>query len=306
MQMGLLAEAVGGGSSGLSPGTIFLILGVLIVIFIAFVSFLQIKKQKEKKNEVESKEKFQNTLSEIEKNTDFSNLFQRITNIRGIGLMALIVGLGSCAVFLFAPIFQIKIELFGETLGAKGFSLWDEILRFYKSSQSQELNGIQLVLSVISFLFILPIAILFLIALLITAFVLAWQYLAADKKKTINTLAHFMCDGEETQKSLVFNSSTLGVGLMIASNVFFIVHILLMKYLFKDDVSENFLFQEPPTYFPFVNSVSWIWCILAVILFVASVGMCLYADKREKELAKDIQTFLVSISAENKNPPENV
>ncbi len=308
MQMGLLADG-GGGSGELSPNTIVLLLFILCAILFVFLVLLFLKKEREKKNEAESKEEFKNTLSEIEKNAEFSNLFKRITNIRGIALAALVVGFASCAVFLFAPIFQIKTEVFGETLVLKEFSLWDEVWHFYKDpfGMVTEPTVAQIISMLFSF-FGISISALLLTAALITAFVLAWQFLAADKKKIINTLTHNVHDEDvKTRDNFTFHEhATHGSGLTICVNIFLVVYIFLMKYSFKDIDMGNLLFQEPPTYFPLANSVSWIWCILAVALFLGCVGMSFYVNKREKELEKDIKTFLVSISADNESPSENV
>ena len=305
MQMGLLAEAAGGGSSGLSPKIIFIVLlSMLIFVLLPFA----LKKTKDKKNEVESKEEFQNTFSEIEKNAEFSNIFKRITNIRGIALVALGVGLASCAVFLFAPIFQIKTEVFGETLVLKEFSLWDEVWHFYKDpfDMVTEPTVAQIISMLFSFLGISS-SVLLLIAALVIAFVLAWKYLAADKKKIINTLTHNAYDEDaKTRDDLTFHEhATDGGVLPICVNIFFVIYIFLMKYSFKDIDTENLLFQEPPTYFPLVNSVSWIWCILAVVLFLACIGLCLYVNKCEKELTKEIKTFFSSLPKKEQAPTED-
>lgn len=308
MQMNFLAEAFGC-SGELSPNTIFLILGVIVIAMLVLLVFIVLKKSKDKKTETESKEEFQNMFSEIEKNAEFTGYFKRITNIRGIGLVALVAGLASCAVFLFAPIFQIKIELFGETVSAEGFSLWDEVVRFYKGldplSDTTELTVVQNLSTIFSFGDI-GFSMLLLIVALIIAIILLWQFLMADKKKVINTLAHFMCDEKEkTQKKLAFNSSSSGMGLMFASDVFFIVHILLMKYLFKDIALENIMSSSTITILPLVNSVSWMWCILAIALLLVCVGICVYVDKREKELTEEIKTFLSSLPKNEQATADN-
>lgn len=283
-----------------------IVLIVLLISFaiVIFVVCLLRNRAKDEKKEAESRKEFQNTYLKIEQWTGISSFFGRIKTIRMIGLLMLAAGLASCAMFVFAPIFQIKLELFGETLAAKEFSLWDEVLRFYESSHSHVLSGIQLVFAVISY-FILGFAVLFLIVALITVFIHLWQCFAIDKKRIINTFTHSVCDEKEkTQNNFAFNISPNAVDLLIGSDVCFIVYILLMKYLFKDVVLENAL-SSSITNFPLVNSVSWIWCILTVVLFLVCIGIGIYVKKCSKGLTKEINSFLSSLPKDNQNSIEN-
>ena len=275
---------------------------------------------KNQKNTIEDSAEFEAKVKHFEVCGKMEEYRKRAVKICVLELFGLVLVFATCVVLFFAPIFRIKVELLEEELASKSFSLFDEakLLFGYFAKDTVDSGNVPFLLDIAHTLLILIIVFLCFAGLLPFLGQCSAPLPIRGKISDAVLLAH----SEEKNSSIrdVCQYTKMIVVFILVPFIvaFGVGYYFCMKNLVKADdllgnislaihvaeeesaipstpgsvlpgISSEGILPGIPSYFPFVNSVSVLWLLLALALAAGCIGMFVFVRMQGKTLIEDLE-----------------